>query len=161
MNDMARKYYYYLSLSTLTWFATNVLGASLIAANNLFGLRFGDVLVISMLFSIPSVFGLIASCFHLTTIRNRKKRITWAVLSNAVIVVLIAACFLILAWRFNDLKYALRHYPSTPADFFLLLFPFAISAPVCFLLIANKLVFTQRMNFTLRNPNSRFIDHSH
>jgi hypothetical protein len=158
---MVRSYFYYLLLSTLTWLATNVLGASIIAVNNLLGLRFVETLMVAMLFSTPSVLGLIASCYHLSTIANRRKRITWALLSNAAIVVFIALCFLILAWRFNDLKYSLRHYPTSPSDFFFLLFPFAISAPVCFLLIANKLVFPSRIRLPLRNENSRFADPSH
>jgi hypothetical protein len=146
---MVRSYFYYLSISILTWITTNALGASVIAWNNTFGLRFLEAMILSLLLSAPAVFGLVASCYHLTTIRDRRRRIILALLENIAIVILVDVCFLILAWRFNDAKYFLRGYPSTFADYVMILLPFAISAPLCFMLIANKLVFSSKHRYPL------------
>lgn len=154
---MFRNYLHYLTLSMLTWLSTNALGASIIAVNKLFGLGFAETLIVSLLFSAPAVFGLIACCYHLRTIRNRRKRITWALLENGAIVALIVICFLILAWRFNEFKYFLRYYPNSLSDYFILIVPFAVSAPLCFLLIANKLIFPSGLRLSLKPNNNAFL----
>lgn len=147
-----KRYFNYLLLSTVTWLLTNAIGAAAITAVNMFGLGFTVTFVLSLVLSAPAVFGLVGSCFHLATIDNQRKRLTWALIENVSIVFMICVGFLLLAWRFAEAKYAFRSYPDSLVDYVILLAPFAISAPFCFILIANKVVFPTGFRFVIGIP---------
>jgi hypothetical protein len=116
--------------SMLIWLTTSFLGSVFLWATGFIGLKLVEIFMLSLVFSGPAVVCLIPILGFVSTIHHGSKRIVTSLISLLILCGLVIAIFL----------YITRHYPLSEGQLLNLLLPYVIAAPICFFLIARKLI---------------------
>jgi hypothetical protein len=125
--------------SVVIWFCTAVLGSSFLWISGIIGLKFYEILILSLVFSAPSVFFLIVNLRLLACLPHQPQRIVHAIISIFLVCLVVIRIFL---WVIDG-------YPLETHQIILLLAPYVVAAQVSFLFVARNLILKKTESYKL------------
>jgi hypothetical protein len=127
--------------SLLIWISTSLLGSFFHWTTGISGMHFGQVVILSLVFSTPALICLFPILYFLQSISTLGKRIVFAIASVLLSCIIVIAIFLGIT----------RHYPFEEFQLTYLLLSYVISAELSFFLVAQKLIFSKKSSFIRNN----------
>jgi hypothetical protein len=117
----------YLRQSLLIWFFTNLKGAVILWIILLQEIAFYQLMIVSLIFSLPAVILLLPTLYILDYIDEPPKRITFALISTLSICAVVLMLFLAIVPGFGNHSAVIGR----------MLLPYVGAAPICFMIVVE------------------------